>query len=79
MGEKLSFTMDAGVILAKLHRGACQQYKGKGITFINTGMINDADIDPEKMDSAGKITFDLEAGEYELGVIIGKANELALK
>ena len=68
MGEKLSFTMDAGVILAKLHRGACETHAN--MTFINTGVLNDKKVKPEQMSSDGDLTFDLEGGEYELGVII---------
>jgi len=60
--------MDAGVILAKLHRGACETHAN--MTFINTGVLNDKKVKPEQMSSDGDLTFDLEGGEYELGVII---------
>ena len=67
MGAKLSFELDAGKILAKLHRGACQTYPK--VLFFNSGITNDAKIAPEEVDDA-KINFDMDGDEYELGVII---------
>ena len=67
MGAKLSFELDAGKILAKLHRGACQTYPK--VLFFNSGITNDAEIAPEEVDDA-KINFDMDGDEYELGVII---------
>jgi hypothetical protein len=74
MGAKLSFELDSGKILAKLHRGACQTYPK--VLFFNTGITDDANIAPEAVDKA-KINFDMENNEYELGVIIDK--EMVLK
>ena len=37
--------------------------------FFNTGITDDADLKPEETDKA-KINFDMDGGEYELGVII---------
>lgn len=38
-GAKVSFQLDAGKILAKLHRGGCQVYDK--ILFFNTGITDD--------------------------------------
>lgn len=73
---KMSFELDAGKILAKLHRGACQTYPK--MLFFNTGVTDDAKIAPEAVDKA-KIGFDMEGGEYELGVIIDPELDVKLK
>lgn len=59
---KLSFTLDAGKILAKLHRGGCQRHPG--MWFFNTGITDDANIKPEEVEKA-KINFDLEGGSAD--------------
>lgn len=70
MAVNLSFTLDAGKILAKLHRGAVQAHSD--MLWFNTGIIDDENVDPEKVD-ASKINFDIvEGGNYELGVIINE-------
>ena len=68
MAAKLSFTLNAEKILAKLHRGACMTYPH--MLFFNTGVLNDADIKPEQVDSSD-IGFDIvENGRYEIGLVI---------
>ena len=52
----LSFKLDAGKILAKLHRGACQVYPD--MLFFNTGIINDQKIPPENVE-ASDMDFDI--------------------
>ena len=75
MGANLSFKLDAGKILAKLHRGAVQAHKN--MKWFNTGITDDENVDPEKVDDS-KINFDIvESGEYELGVIID--DDMAVK
>ena len=75
-GAKVSFELDAGKILAKLHRGGCQTHAG--MMFFNSGITDDQKgLTPENVGKA-KISFDMENGEYELGVIIQKEIEIKL-
>ena len=74
-GKKPSFEVDAGKIMAKLHRGACQAQKG--FKFFNTGVLNDANIAPEAVDKS-KMDFDLEQDVYEIGVIMKPEYKFAL-
>ena len=76
MATKISFQLDAGKILAKLHRGACMTYPD--MRFFNTGMIKDRNIGPEQVDGDKNINFDIvESGNYEVGVVI--TNEAVVK
>ena len=76
MAAKLSFQLDAGKILAKLHRGACETHPN--MLFFNTGILNDQKIAPDQVNNA-KINFDIvEGGKYELGVIIDQETSIKL-
>lgn len=74
MATNLTFELDAGTILAALHRGACETYTQ--FTFFNTGIVNDKNVKGKMIDDIlkGKMTFDMDAKQYELGVIL-KPNE----
>jgi len=76
MGTKMSFELDAGKILAKLHRGACQTHAN--FKFFNTGITDDANLTPEQVDK-NKINFDMDGGEYEVGLIFDEQFAIDLK
>lgn len=64
---QFSFELDAGKILAKLHRGGCETHSG--VKFFNTGIVNDENIKPEEVKKS-KINFDMDGGEYQIGVVL---------
>lgn len=63
------FTLDAKVLLAKLHLAAMTQVRKDAIVVKNTAILDEGENDvPEK---PGKCTFDLESGpEYEVAVFL---------
>lgn len=62
------FEIDAGKILAKMHRAGCMKHKD--FRFFNTGILDDVDVDPDKIDGKSTITFDFSNKDavYEIGV-----------
>ncbi len=69
MADMIAFEIDAGKILAKMHRGGCETHPK--MRFFNTGIIEDADLKPVECGTKSKITFDFDngKGEYQVGVM----------
>ena len=63
--KEVVFEVNAGQILAKLHLGCVQMYKGK-VKFYNSGITGKDDGTPE---SPGDCMFDMKnkTGQYEIG------------